>query len=194
MTITDPKTTLHRYLQTAREVAVWKLDGLSEYDARRPLVPSGTNLLGVIKHLAYVELGYFGETFGRPSGIPSPWFGEDTVENVDMWATPKESQEEIVGLYRQAWVHADATIGVLGLDATGQVPWWGDGGEVTLHQVLVHVATETHRHAGHSDVVRELIDGSAGFASDDSNMPERDEAWWRTYREKVELDAREAGG
>ncbi|MGH8980045.1 MAG: DinB family protein [Acidimicrobiales bacterium] len=194
MTVTDPKATLHQYLRTAREAVVWKLDGLSEYDARRPLLPTGTNLLGLVKHLGYVELGYFGETFGRPSGIPSPWFGEDTEDNVDLWATPEESREEIVGRYRRAWEHADATIDALDLSALGRVPWWGDGGEVTLHQILVHVVTETHRHAGHADVVRELIDGRVGFAADDSDMPEHDEAWWRTYREKVEQDARAAGG
>ena len=194
MTVTDPKTTLHQYLQSAREAVVWKLDGLSEYDARRPLVPSGTNLLGLVKHLGYVELGYFGETFGRPSGIPSPWFDDDAEDNVDMWATPNESREEIVGRYRQAWAHADVTIEALDLIATGRVPWWGQGGEVTLHQILVHVTTETHRHAGHADVVRELIDGRAGFASDDSDMPEHDESWWETYRDRVEQDARRVGG
>lgn len=193
MTITDPKTTLREYLQKAREAVVWKLAGLSEYDARRPLVPSGTNLLGLVKHLGYVELGYFGETFSRPSGIPSPWFDPQAEDNVDMWAMAEESRDEIVDRYRQAWTHADATIEALDLSATGRVPWWGDDGEVTLHQILVHVATETHRHAGHADMVRELIDGRAGFASDDSNMPEHNEAWWQAYRNKVEEDARRAG-
>jgi uncharacterized damage-inducible protein DinB len=192
VTITDPKTTLHRYLQSARDAVVWKLDGLSEYDARRPLVPTGTNLLGLVKHLSYVELGYFGETFGRPSDIPSPWTDENPEDNIDMWASASESREDVVGRYRQAWAHADATIDALDLNATGRVPWWGEGGEATLHQILVHVATETHRHAGHADVVRELIDGQVGFRSDDSNMPEHDEAWWKTYRDKVEQDARRA--
>ena len=63
----DGKSDLHRYLQDAREALLWKLEGLSEYDARRPLVPSGTNLLGLVKHVTAVEIGYFGETFGRPS-------------------------------------------------------------------------------------------------------------------------------
>jgi hypothetical protein len=52
--------------RAAREALVWKLDGLSEYDARRPMVPTGTNLLGLVKHVASVEAGYFGETFDRP--------------------------------------------------------------------------------------------------------------------------------
>ena len=73
----DPKDTLVEYLQSARDAIVWKVEGLSEYDARRPLTPTGTNLLGLVKHLASIELGYFGDTFGRPSGIPLPWHADD---------------------------------------------------------------------------------------------------------------------
>src|ERR671925_2402247 len=124
MTGSDPKTDLHRYLQDAREALLWKLDGLSEYDTRRPMVPTGTNLLGLIKHVASVELGYFGDTFDRPSAEPLPWFEDDAEPNADMWATADESREMIVGLYRRAWAHSDATIDALGLDSVGRVPWW----------------------------------------------------------------------
>ena len=148
----------------ARDALLWKLDGLSEYDIRRPLTPTGTNLLGLVKHLASVELGYFGDTFGRPFGEPLPWFDEDAEANADMWAAADESREQIIGLYRRAWAHSDATIGALALDAIGHVPWWpGEHSEVTLHRILVHVVAETDRHAGHADIVRELIDGAAGL-------------------------------
>ena len=187
----DPKTTLHEYLQEGREAVVWKLDGLSEYDIRRPLVPTATNLLGLVKHLAYVEIGYFGVTFGRPSADPSPWSEAEPEANVDMWATPNESREDVVGLYHRAWTHADATIGALTLDAPGSVPWWGNA-EVTLHKILVHVVAETHRHAGHADLVRELIDGSAGISAEDSNLPPGDAQWWKEYHDKVEAAARQA--
>ena len=60
----NPKADLRRYLQDGRDALLWKLDGLSEYDIRRPLVPTGTNLLGLVKHVTWVELGYFGDTFG----------------------------------------------------------------------------------------------------------------------------------
>ena len=60
------KEYLHDDLRSIREAMLWKLDGLSEYDVRRPLTPTGTNLLGLIKHVASIELGYFGDTFGRP--------------------------------------------------------------------------------------------------------------------------------
>jgi hypothetical protein len=189
----DPKTTLRQYLQEGRDAVVWKLDSLSEYDIRRPLVPTGTNLLGLIKHLTLVELGYFGETFDRPSGEPSAWLEDEPEANVDMWATAEESREDVVGRYRRSWVHADATIEALELDAPGRVSWWGNG-DVTLHKVLVHVIAETHRHAGHADLVRELIDGSAGISAEDSNLPPGDAEWWKEYHARVEQAARQAGG
>jgi uncharacterized damage-inducible protein DinB len=191
----DPKTTLHRYLQTGRDAVLWKLEGLSEYDVRRPLVRTGTNLLGLVKHLACVELGYFGETFERPSGETNPWFEEGVEDNVDMWPTPEESREDLVALYRRACSHADVTIEALNLDAPGRVPWWPeDNAAVTLHQILVHVVAETHRHAGHADLVRELIDGAAGYKADDDNLPSVEPDWWQSYRDRVERAAREAGG
>jgi hypothetical protein len=86
MTEYDPKADLRRYLQDAREALLWKLDGLSEYDIRRPLVPTGTNLLGLVKHVTGVEMGYFGGTFGRPSAEPMPWDESDPMS--DMFAFP----------------------------------------------------------------------------------------------------------
>jgi Protein of unknown function (DUF664) len=62
----DPKADLCHYLKDARDALLWKLEGLSGYDIRRPLVATGTNLLGLVKHLAGVEMGYFGGTFGAP--------------------------------------------------------------------------------------------------------------------------------
>jgi uncharacterized damage-inducible protein DinB len=184
----DPKADLRRYLQAARDALLWKLDGLSQYDARRPMTPTGTNLLGLVKHLAYVELGYFGATFDRPVDEARAWV-EDTGEtpNWDMWASADESQEGVVAFYRRAWAHADATIEALPLDAAGKVPWWRpESREVTLHQVLVHVIAETDRHVGHADVVRELIDGSAGVRAGGSNLPDVEPAWWAGYRDRLE--------
>jgi uncharacterized damage-inducible protein DinB len=193
MTAADHKADLHRYLQAAREALLWKLEGLSEYDIRRPLTRTGTNLLGLIKHVASVELGYFGETFGRPSGELSPCHGPGAEPNADMWATADETRDQIVGLYQRAQAYSDATISALALDSTGHVPWWpADRSEVTLHRILVHVIAETHRHAGHADIVRELIDGSAGLRKENDNMPPEDQAWWDDYRSRLERAAREA--
>ncbi|GAB3151623.1 DinB family protein [Microbispora hainanensis] len=193
MTAWEPKNDLHRYLQTARDALLWKLDGLSEYEIRRPLTPTGTNLLGLVKHLAGVEAGYFGEVFGRPFGEPLPWMEDDAEDNADMWATADESRDDIVGLYRRVWQHADATIAALAIDATGRVPWWPDErSEVTLHQILVHVIAEINRHAGHADIVRELIDGAAGVRDGGLNLPSGDQKWWEDYRNRLEETARQA--
>jgi hypothetical protein len=190
--MSDTKSHLHRYLQVAREAVLWKLDGLSEYDVRRPLVPTGTNLLGLVKHLASTELGYLGETFDRPHGEALPWFEDGAEPNADMWATPQESPDEIVGLYHRAWAHGDTTIDALDLDSVGHVPWWPvERRQVTLHLVLVHLIAETHRHAGHADIVRELIDGEVGLRPDNDNLPEVDAAWWAGYHDRLERAARE---
>jgi hypothetical protein len=110
-----------------------------------------------------------------------------------MWATAQETREDVVERYRRAWRHAEETVGGLALDAVGRVPWWGpEGRDVTLHRVLVHVIAETHRHAGHADIVRELIDGSAGLRSVGDNLPERDADWWQGYRDRLEREARAA--
>ncbi len=166
---------------------LWKLDGLSEYDVRRPLTPTGTNLLGLVKHLASVEHGYFGDVFGRPDE-PVPWNLED-----DMWAAADESRELIIGQYQRVQAHSDATIEGLPLDAIGSVPWWPEARrEVTLSRILAHVTTETHRHAGHADINRELIDGKVGHRPEADNMPPGDQQWWQDYRQRVEEAAQQA--
>ncbi|HZG05452.1 MAG TPA: DinB family protein [Streptomyces sp.] len=190
----DPKADLLFYLQSARDALLWKLEGLPEYDIRRPLTPTGTNLLGLVKHAASVELGYLGDTFGRPSGEPLPWLDDGAEPNADMWVTADESREYIVELYRRAWAHADATIEALALDTVGRVPWWPDGrDEVTLHHAVVRVVADTHRHAGHADIVRELMDGAVGMSKGNTSMAPGDSTWWEDYRNRVERAAREAG-
>jgi uncharacterized damage-inducible protein DinB len=194
MTGPDPKADLHRYLQGGREALVWKLEGLSEYDVRRPLVPTGTNLLGLVKHVASVEAGYFGVTFGRPFTEALPWYDEGAEPNADMWATAEEPREQVIGLYHRVWAHSDTTIEALALDAPGNVPWWPPArSQVTLNQILVHMVAETHRHAGHADIVRELVDGFVGFRPGNDNMPPGDSAWWEGYRERLERVAGQAG-
>ena len=187
------KKDLHRYLQEARQALLWKLEGLSEYDVRRPLVRSGTNLLGLVKHVAWVESGYFGVTFDRPFEEEPSWSPEDP--NADMFALAEESVASITDLYRRVWAHSDQTIADLPLDAVGRVPWWPPGhNEVRLHQILVHMTAETHRHAGHADIVRELIDGSLGMRSGNANLPEGDDQWWAQYYDRVEQAALRATG
>lgn len=184
----DPaKHELHHYLQQGREAVLWKLDGLDERDLRRPLTPTGTNLLGLVKHLAGVESGYLGLVFGRPFPEPLPWAEDDAEPNADMWATAGESRADVVDLYRRVWAHGDATVAALPLDAPGEVPWWRpEARAVTLHRVLAHLVAETHRHAGHADVVRELVDGSTGHRREHSNLPQGDAAWWAAHRQRLQ--------
>lgn len=190
MDLSAGKATLKRYLDVARDSLVWKLEGLSEYDVRRPLTPTASNLLGIVKHVASVENEYLGAVFGRPSGEPLPWFDDDSEANADMWVTPKETREDILGLYERTRANSDATIEALTLDSVGEVPWWPEGErQVTLHQILVHITMETHRHAGHADIIRELIDGSAGLRAGALNLPDGDADWWAAYRAKVEAAA-----
>lgn len=188
------KADLHRYLQTSREVMLWKLDGLSEYEVRRPLVPTGNNLLGLVKHLTMVEFTYFGTTFGQPSP-DMPSYDFDADPNADMIAEPHESRDFITGLYKKAWAHADATIESLPLDTAGAVPHWPAGRrETTLHHILVRLVDETARHAGHADIIRELIDGAAGHRAEASNLAAETEAGRRAFCDRVERAAREAAG
>ncbi|MFE2288552.1 DinB family protein [Streptomyces sp. NPDC059443] len=189
----DPKADLHHYLQSARDALLWKLEGLSEYDARRPHTPTGTNLLGLVKHAAGAELGYLGDTFGRPSDETPPWHEEGTEPNSDMWATAAETREHIVDRYRRAWAHADATIAALPLDAVGKVPWWPAGrDEVTLLHAVVRVIADTQRHAGHADIIRELIDGAVGMEKGNASLPPGHPSWWEDYRDRLERVAHEA--
>ncbi len=187
----EVKATLHDYLRRQRAGLLGKLDGLDEYDIRRPVTPTGTNLLGLVKHVASVELGYFGEVFGRPPGRELPWFADGAEPDADMWATADESREEIVELHRFSAAHSDATIEALPLDAPGEVPWWRpENRQVTLQRILVHMTVETARHAGHADILRELIDGSTGQYAADPNVPGRTAEEWAAYRARLEEAAR----
>ena len=187
----DAKQTVHRYLRAARKAMLWKLEGLSDYDVRRPLTPTCTNLLGMVKHLSVVEAWYLGRSFDRPFPEDLPWWDDDPEEQADLWVTADETRTETVDCYRRVWRHADATIEDLPADARGRVPWWPQP-EVTLHTMLVHVLAETNRHAGHADILREQLDGAVGMRPDGSNVPEHDDVWWGDLRERVETAARTA--
>jgi hypothetical protein len=181
----DVKTALHDALRRARESNLSKLEGLSEYRLRRPMTPTGTNLLGVVKHLCGIEHAYLGETFGRtlPDLIP---IDEDELWNSgDMWARPDESSDYIVGWYQRACAHADETIQLLDLNAAGSVPHWPEGNRATLGSMITLVLGEECRHGGHIDVVRELIDGRGGTDQAEFGDTEK----WRQYVAKLQTAA-----
>jgi uncharacterized damage-inducible protein DinB len=152
----DEKHSLHVSLDRHRDAVLWKLEGLDDTNLRRAMTPSGTNLLGLVKHLAAVEYGWFCQTFGRQTE-PLPDVEEDP--NADMRARPEETTQDILAFYGRARAAADRVIEELELDQTGTA-WFGDA--VSLRWVLIHMVEETARHAGHVDIVRELIDGMTG--------------------------------
>ena len=191
----DEKADLLAYLVRARDALVWKTDGLSDYDVRRPMTRTGTNLLGLVKHVASVAVGYFGETFDRPFAEPLPWLADGAPPNADMYAAADESRADVLSFHDRAWAHSIATIEALDLGAIGRVRWWpADRNEVTLYRVLVHMVAEVDRHAGQADIVRELIDGAAGQRSDHGGLPEESARWWADYVGEVESAARAATG
>lgn len=185
------KDYLHGDLREVREGMLRKLDGLSEYDVRRPLTATGTNLLGLVKHLTVTEARYFGEVFGRP--FPEPVLRWDDLERrgTDLWVTEHETREEITDRYRRAWAHSDATIAALAVDAPGHVPWWPRP-DVMLFNVLVHVLTETTRHAGHADILREQLDGAVEMDPEGMARRGQDAAYWARRHAEIERAAQAA--
>ncbi|MFJ8863763.1 DinB family protein [Streptomyces sp. NPDC102451] len=183
------KDNMHGRLRRDREALLWKLDGLSEYDARRPLTATGTNLLGLVKHVAGVEARYFGEVFGRPSPERLPrWQDSD---GSDLWVAEDETADQIIGFYRRTWDHSDATINELPLDAPGHVPWWPEPyADTNLFAIMVHVLGESIRHAGHADILREGLDGRTGLRAE--HEKQIDEEARAAHCAKIEQAARSA--
>lgn len=182
--VLDPKAALHHYLREARDALVWKLEGVSERDLRLPRTPTGTQLLGIVRHVANVEIGYFGPTFGREWPDPDhPLVVDDAAYDVDpqadWWVPAEVPASDVVAFYREVAAFSDATIADLPLEARGAVPWWPEERrEVSLLRIVVHVISDTNRHAGHADILREGIDGAAGLRDSSTNLPEVD---WSTY-------------
>ncbi|WP_146796855.1 DinB family protein [Agrococcus baldri] len=192
--MSDAGTDLIDSLLEQRDALRWKLEGLSERDARMPMTPTGTNLLGLVKHVASVTVGYLGDCVGRPFPEELPWFADTAEENADMWAAPGESMAEILAFWDRAWAHAEAVVRELPLDAPAHVPWWGpERADTTLGHLLVRCVAEVARHAGHADIVREAIDGAVGHRRAVSDLPEHDEAWWAAYVERLRAAAEAAG-
>jgi uncharacterized damage-inducible protein DinB len=152
----DEKQSLHVSLDRHRNAVLWKLEGLDDTNLRRAMTPSGTNLLGMVKHLAAVEYSWFCETFGRATE-PLPF--DDNDPDADLRVRPDETTEDVLAFYGRARAAADQVIDEVDLEQTGTA-WFGD--PVSTRWVLIHMVEETARHAGHADILRELIDGMTG--------------------------------
>lgn len=152
----EEKTSLHVSLERHRQVVLWKLQGLDDAQLRKPMTPSGTNLLGLVKHLAALEYWWLVLPFGRESE-PLPF--DDDDENADLRIEAGESTADILAFYGRGCAAADAVIDDLDVEALGDTDF---GKQITLRWALIHMIEETARHTGHMDVVRELIDGAIG--------------------------------
>ena len=185
------RETLTRYVTRSFDDLVGKVEGLDEYDARRPLTPTGTNLLGLVQHAGAVVLGYARLPWGRDLGRELMWEDTDDEPDVDLRVRPEVTRDEVLRLAADA--RAAMTELLAGpLDAPGEVPWWGPGKDVTVHRVAVHVVAELARHAGHADILRELLDGTAGMRPGDPNVVARGTDDLDERRTRIETDARRA--
>ena len=177
----DPKSTLKSYLDARREALISKVEDLPEREARLPRTPTGTNLLGIIKHVTGVEAVYLGSTFGRPYPHPEELIADEDFEvdpQADWYATEDETVAGIIDRYRRVIAHGNETIDALPIDAVGHVPHWG-GEEVTLHQMLVHLFADLAGHCGQADILREEVDGAVGWRKPGDNIPS--EYDWPAY-------------
>jgi uncharacterized damage-inducible protein DinB len=141
---------LLRSLDGARKGALKKLDGLSEEDARRSTVDSGTNLAGLIQHLTFVESMWFEQVVGgrsSPRGIRS------------MQVDPSVTLRQLRAAYKASWAVSDEIIKGLG---NGDAPVERNGKKHDLRWAIDVVLGETNRHTGHADIIREQIDGRTG--------------------------------
>jgi hypothetical protein len=179
---------LPRYLQMNRDALLWKLEGLSEYDARRPLTPTGTNLAGLVKHVAYLEISYFGETFGRPWPVDRENISDEDAAvdpNIDFYLTADETVEQIVDFYRRVWEFSAETFARHSVTDLGRVPHWpAASARRSLGEIATHVISDLARHVGHADILREQLDGGTGMQEGNSNIP--DGVDWPAHVRKLE--------
>lgn len=152
----EEKESLLISLDRHRDVVMWKIDGLDDEQLRRPMTPSGLTLLGLVKHLAAVEYGWFCQPFGRDTE-PLPFDHDD--DDADLRIGENETTADVIDFYRRARAAANESIAELDVDAVGTA-WFGD--QVSLRWILIHMIEETARHVGHIDIMRELIDGRTG--------------------------------
>jgi uncharacterized damage-inducible protein DinB len=151
---TDERTMLTAFLDYLRERIVRKLDGLDDEQARRSLVPSGTSLLGLVKHLVVVELGWFVWSFAGEDFDVGP--NGDEV-------SPDDTIAGVVEMYRSA-IRRSQQIAAAAPDLDQRAARSRRPGHETqsMRWILVHMIEETARHAGHADIIREQIDGTTG--------------------------------
>jgi uncharacterized damage-inducible protein DinB len=154
--------TLESFLDYYRDTILWKVSGMSNEELRKAIVPSGWSCLGMVKHLAYVERNWFRVRFAGERDLPVPWTDEDP--DADFRIEPEETTDQILQFYRNEFERSRSIAASASLDDLA-AEWPADRPpekRPNLRWIYVHMIEETARHAGHLDVVRELIDGTTG--------------------------------
>ena len=151
----DERTLLSAKVDYQRAMLLRKVGGLDEDDLRRTMTPSGLTLLGLVKHLAYIERYWFQEVFAGEA-VTMPWSDDDP--DADWRPEPGESAQEIVALFLEEAERSRQIAAAADLDAMSALP----GVAVSLRWVLLHMLEELARHLGHADLMRERIDGATG--------------------------------
>ncbi|WP_439656392.1 DinB family protein [Lentzea sp. HUAS TT2] len=143
----------HAFLKFQRHCVLKKAEGLGDEELRRPLVASGTSILGLVQHLAEAEHYWFGHHLAG-----AEW---SEADEFDMTVPAGREVATVLADYRAAIARSDAAIEAAGdPEALMVVPV--EGVRKTLRWVLAHMTTETARHAGHADILREQLDGATG--------------------------------
>ncbi|MGO4297442.1 DinB family protein [Glutamicibacter sp. MCAF14] len=182
----DSLALLREYLNDAREAVLWKCEGLDDAQARTPMSSTGTHVMGLLLHLAVNEAGYFIACLGRKIQDPvirSIIDSED--EQADFLPPPGMSLDDAISLYKETIAAADGVLDELELDSPAVVPWWNKHRHTTVQRLLVHMIAESHRHAGHLDIVREQLDGFIGLRPSAPNLPELTPGQWEQQRLKL---------
>jgi len=149
---------LSAFLDRYRETILWKLEGVTTEQASARLVPSASTLLGIVKHLAYVERGWFPIYFaGGP--VNYPWAEDEPDPDIDFRVSVTDTIESVSRLYREEIVRSREIVAGASLDDLSKEQ---NRGPRTLRWIMVHMIEETARHAGHADILRELTDGAVG--------------------------------
>ena len=151
----DEDQTLVGFLDFHRATLLWKLEGLDDEQLRRPMVPSGTSLLGMVKHLAYVERWWFQQVWaGREATYPFT----DEDPDADWRVEPSETTADILALYRGECDASREIVAAASLDEVAHHP----RRKLSRRWILVHMIEETARHNGQADILREQLDGVTG--------------------------------
>jgi uncharacterized damage-inducible protein DinB len=151
--LADERETLTQQLDFHRATLLHKMGGLDDEQIRRPMTASGLSLLGLVKHLAGTEQGWFLKIY---AGIDEPDLFDPDAE---FQVGPEETTAGLVEVYLRTCDRARDVVAAGTLDDVVATPW---GASVNLRAILAHMIQETARHNGHADIIREELDGATG--------------------------------